>query len=280
VSVAHDRETDPYGPEVVRRVARRAPLGFGVFLGCVAVSTTFEFLRFPDRRAWMGAFAVGFAALTVMAWALVRRRPAWTLAVLIGFVNAVGVAINVYHALVGAPVAMCVWVLTALLASSAVILPWGRRSQALACLGALSSYPLHLELGTSDPLAWAAGGTYLLAVAALSVFGASLFARYVRKDLQLRDVLSEREQRLQSYFDLSLVGMAIVGPDGRCREVIRPPPAPRRGLPGVRGEAVRPGAPGRGGRDGGARLARTGSLDGPRPHGRATRPAATWVALG
>jgi PAS domain S-box-containing protein len=41
----------------------------------------------------------------------------------------------------------------------------------------------------------------------------------MEKDVQLTATLSEREARLQSYFDLSLVGVAVVGPDGRCHEV-------------------------------------------------------------
>ena len=214
-----EQRTDPYEREIVRHVLTRVPLGFGVFLACVGISTAFEFLRFPERRTTMGAMAAVFTVFTVMTAAALRRWPGRAITVLVVFVNVVGVAINVYHALVAAPAAMCVWVLTALLASSAVILPWGRRNQALASIGALASYPLQLQNGANDPLVWAAGGTYLLAVVALSVFGATLFARFMRKDLQLTAELSEREARLQSYFDLSLVGTAIVGTDGRCQEV-------------------------------------------------------------
>src|SRR5262249_60549103 len=95
---------------------------------------------------------------------------------------------------------------------SHVLRPCGRRRHELACLGTLLVYPIHLELGVADKLSWAAGGTYLLCVPALAVFGASLFARYVRTDLQLSATLSEREARLQSYFDLSLVAPPIVHP--------------------------------------------------------------------
>jgi PAS domain S-box-containing protein len=213
------RQGDLYEREMVRHVRARVPLAFGVFLSCVGVSTVFEFLRFPERRLLMTAFAAGFALLAGMTAAALRGRPERTVVALVTFVNVVGVAINVYHAMVGAPAAMSVWVLTALLASSAVLLPWGRRNQALACVGALAAYPLQLQYGGSDALVWAAGGTYLLAVVGLSVFGATLFARFVRKDLELTAELSEREACLQSYFDLSLVGTAIVGADGRCREV-------------------------------------------------------------
>src|SRR5262249_12488808 len=130
-----------------------------------------------------------------------------------------GVAINAYHAVVGAPVAMCVWVLTALLCASALILPWGRRNQLLASIGVLATYPLHLALGVADLPTWLAGGAYLLMVIGLSTFGAALFARHTETDLRLTAALSEREARLQSYFDFSLAGMLVVGPDGRCREV-------------------------------------------------------------
>ena len=218
VGVRH-RSPDRYGEEMLRRVTARAPFGFTVFLGCLALSTLFEVLQFPERRGWMATFAAGFVCLVALCWTLVRQRPAWTVPILLGFVNVVGVALNGYHVIVGASLAACVWVLTGLVASAAVILPWGSRNQALACVGTLLSYPLHLVAGTADPLAWDAGGTYLAVVMSLSVFGASLFARHVRGELELTAALAEREARLQSYFDLSLVGTAILSPDGTCDEV-------------------------------------------------------------
>jgi hypothetical protein len=191
--------TDRYEDEVVRRVAARAPLGFAVFLACLFLSALFEMLRYPDRRGWMAGFAAGFVVLVALTWTLVARRPRWGPWLLVAFVNVVGVALNAYHAIVGAPVAMCVWTLTGLLGTAAVILPWGTAWQSLACIGALLAYPIHLVAGTADPLTWAAGGTYLLAVVSLSVFGAGLFARNLRRALQLTAALSEREARLQSY---------------------------------------------------------------------------------
>jgi len=200
-------------------VTRRLPAAIAVLLGSVALSTIFECLRFPERRLWMLGFAAFDLVLSAVVWGAVRQWPRWTIPIVVCFVDVVGVDINAYHAIVDAPVAMCVWVLTALLAGSAVILPWGRRNQALASLGVLLTYPVHLAVANSDPLAWAAGGAYLLMVVGLSTFGSSIFARYMEKDLQLTAALSEREARLQSYFDLSLVGMAVVDHDGRCREM-------------------------------------------------------------
>ncbi len=204
---------------MLRRIASRVPLGFAFFLGCVVLSTLFEVARFPERRSWMVGFALGFAVLVAVAWAVIHYRPTATVAVLVAFVNVVGVALNVYHAVVGAPVAMCLWTLTGLIGSTAVMFPWGARTQAIASLGAVVSYPLHLIMGGPDPLTWAAGGTYLLVAVGLATFGASLSTRYVMTGLRLSAALSEREARLQSYFDLSLVGTVILSRESRCDDV-------------------------------------------------------------
>src|SRR4051812_10279232 len=110
---------DPYRDDIRRRLAARAPLGFGVFLFCVAVSTVFEVLRFPERRPWMLGFAAGFVALAAIASAAIRRHPDRAGVILIATVNLIGVALNVYHVLVAGSVAMCMWTLTGLLAVSA-----------------------------------------------------------------------------------------------------------------------------------------------------------------
>src|SRR5205809_5143160 len=165
-------DRDPYTDQMLQRVIGRTPLGFGVFLGCLALSALFETVHFPDRRGWMAAFAVGFLALVAVAWEALRRRPAWTLPVLVSFVNVVGVALNAYHAIVGASLASCVWVLTGLVASAAVILPWGSRNQALACVGTLLSYPLHLVAGPAIRLRGAPGGPSSPGLRRRSGFGA------------------------------------------------------------------------------------------------------------
>jgi hypothetical protein len=181
--------------------ARAAGLAF--FLACVTISTIFEIARFPDRTRWMLGFASAFVVLSAVVAVLVQRARAWSIVILVVFVNLIGVALNAYHAIVGAPVAMCLWTLTALLGSTVVILRWGGTNQALASIGTLLFYPVHLVMHTADPLTWAAGGTYLVCVAAMSVFGAALYASYVRSGLHLVPALSERVARLQSYFDLA-----------------------------------------------------------------------------
>jgi len=210
---------DPYRDETVRRVAARAPLGFAIFLGCLALSAIFDVLRFPERLRWMTLFGCLFVTMVAVSWSLIRLRPERSVGIVVCFVNLLGVGITAYHVIVRAPVAMCVWQLTALLATSSVVLPWGSRNQALACLGTLVAYPLYLISGASDPLTWGAGGAYLLVVLSLSMFAASLLERSVRSDLTLTAALSDREARLRSYFDLALVGTAVVSPDGIFREI-------------------------------------------------------------
>lgn len=139
--------SDRYAQELIRHVRGRVPLAFAVLLSCLGISTLFEVLRFPERRLAMSTVSGSVVALTVLEGLLLRWRPNWSVPVLVVFVNVLGVTINVYHAAVGAPVALCVWVLTALLCSSAVLLPWGRRNQALACVGALAAYPMQLGIG-------------------------------------------------------------------------------------------------------------------------------------
>ncbi len=208
-----------YDTAMTRQVAARAPLAFATFLSCVALSTAFEIARFPGRRGWMLAYAAAFTVLSGIAWWSIRRLPDWSAAIFVAFVNLVGIGLNTYHATVGAPVAMCIWTLSGLLGGAAVILPWRPRHQSLATVGTLLAYPVHLAVGTADPLTWAAGGTYLVVVSVIAVFASAVLTSYARADIALTAALAEREVRLQSYFDLAMVGTAILGPAGRCMEV-------------------------------------------------------------
>src|SRR6185503_18099126 len=175
--------------------------------------------RFPERRDWMLSFAGAFVLLAALCQLLLRQYRGWTLEILIVFVNVIGVGLNAYHAIVGSPVGPCLWTLTGLLASAAVILRWGGAPQALASLGTLLSYPVHVLVGNVDVLTWAAGGTYVIVMTSMSIFGAALYAGYVRSGLHLVRTLREREARLQSYFDLAPMGTAVLNPDGTISEV-------------------------------------------------------------
>jgi len=208
-----------YAAEMRRRFVARVPGAFGVLVACGAIATVFEILRFPDRRFWMLSTEASFILIGLAMLALVRAFRRRCIGIGIVVVNLLGLILNAYHALVGAQVAMCIWVLTALLCTAPVLLSWGWRQQALASIGAVVGYPLMLHGDQSAVLAWAAGGVYLGWVVGLSVLGAGFIDRYLATDFELASALSERESRLQSYFDLALIGTAILSRDRTLLEV-------------------------------------------------------------
>jgi PAS domain S-box-containing protein len=208
-----------YQAERRRRFMARAPWAFAVPAVCAAMTTVFEMLRFPERQSWALAAGAAFVVIPAVALALVRafpQRPIW---IGIGAANLLGLVLSAYHAIVGAQIATSIWTLTALLGAAPILLTWGWRAQALASVGVVIGYPLLLGGDTATILTWAAGGVYLCWVVGLSVLAAALIDGYLATDFALASALSERESRLQSYFDLSLVGTAILSRDRRLLEV-------------------------------------------------------------
>lgn len=208
-----------YRAEVRRRVVKRVPVAFAVLVACAACGALLELLRFPERRPWVVAIDATFGVLIVGTLGLLRAFPQRSVGIVIAAVNLLGLALNGYHAGVGAPVAVCLWTLTGLLAGAALFFGWGWRAQLLASLGALIGYSLQLHNDGPAVMAWVAGAVYLAWVLGLSVLGAELINRYLAAQLELASTLSERESRLQSYFDLSLVGTAILSRDRTLLEV-------------------------------------------------------------
>jgi len=136
MTVVRAREgDDPYAAETSRQVGERAAPGLLFFGLCVVLSSIFDIARFPERTPWMLGFAAVSLALATICLLLVRRYADSSTLILIGFVNLIGMGLNAYHAIVGAPVAMCLWTLTGLVCSTAVFLRWGRVNQALASVG-------------------------------------------------------------------------------------------------------------------------------------------------
>jgi signal transduction histidine kinase/ActR/RegA family two-component response regulator len=189
--------SEAYRAEVRRKVGERLPYAVLFLIANAAIATVFEILRFPERRLWMLAADVVFVLIGGGAVALTRRRPENAIPISIGAANLLGLVLNAYHAGVGAQLGFCIWTLTALLASSAVFLPWGWRAQALSSVGAVAGYTLMLQSPSADALAWAAGGAYLVVVVAMSIVGAALIERYLAIDFSLSQALSEREERLE-----------------------------------------------------------------------------------
>ena len=219
IGTASPAASAAYQAERRRRFVARAPWAFAVPVVCGAITTVFEVLRFPERRGWALAAGAAFVVIPAVALALVRAFPQRSIGIGIVATNLLGLILNAYHAIVGAQVATSIWTLTALLGAAPILLSWGWRAQALASIGVVIGYPLLLHGDQAAVLTWAAGGVYLGWVVGLSVLAAGLIDRYLATDFALASALSERESRLQSYFDLSLVGTAILSRDRRLLEV-------------------------------------------------------------
>lgn len=190
-----------------------------MLVACVSTGSILELVRFPDRQVWLFALDAVTALIAVGTLAVVRHKPARSLATGVVAVNLLGVTIGSYHALVGAPVTIPIWTLTGLLCTTALFLGWGWRAQVLASFGALIGYCLQLPGTDAETMSWLAGCVYLGWVVGLSVVCAELIARHLKAQFELVAQLTERESRLQSYFDLSLVGTAIVARDRGLLEV-------------------------------------------------------------
>jgi len=185
-----------YAREVRRRVAKRLPAAILFLLASAAISTAFEIVRFPARAGWMFSLVALLIVIAAATLGFARLNPGRAVGAAVLAMNAVGILLNLYHALVSAQVGPCIWTLTALQASAVVFLPWGWRAQALGSIGTVVGYPLMLQT-TDQVLSWAAGGAYLAMVVGMSIAGAALIGRYLKIDLSLSRALSEREARLE-----------------------------------------------------------------------------------
>jgi PAS domain-containing protein len=208
-----------YQAEMRRRFIARAPSALAVLVSSGGMATLIEVLRFPERRVWMLSTAVLLVTIALAMLALVRAFPRRCIGIGIAVVNLLGFVLTAYHAVVGAPVAMNVLVLTALLCTPPILVSWGWRAQGLASIGVLVSYPLMLLGHPSEVVTWSVGAVYLGWVVGLSMLGAAFIDSYLATDFALARRLAEREGHLQSYFDLAPVGTAIVAGDGTVLEV-------------------------------------------------------------
>ncbi len=208
-----DPVTEAYRDEAWGAAARQMPLGLGVFVAMLLTATALELLHDPTRLAEI--LLLDALAIAVVAWVgRAAREPTGKAprAALAGTI-ALGLLLNGYGAAVGGSAEMCVVNLSILLGGTVLLCPWGWRGQALANLGALGGYPLAVLAGMEPelPLVYGAGG--LLAIAGLTIRGAGLIESYRLKGFRTMAELRAREARLQSYFDLALVGMGTISPD-------------------------------------------------------------------
>jgi signal transduction histidine kinase len=200
-----------YRAQVLRRVAARIPLALVIFLSCAFVGAVLEWIHFPERRVTLLTTDLGFLAAAMLMIVVARRRA--DLSVIIGVlcVNLVGIGSNFYHWASLANAERSLLIVIAVCSTAVIILPWGWRAQALACLGPVATYIFTLYasaffgfsggLETEGPKVVLV--VYPLIVAGLSVIGAELIERYLRSDFVLTRALHERELKLAQAKELA-----------------------------------------------------------------------------
>jgi two-component system sensor kinase FixL len=209
----------PYLEEVRRRVLERAPFGAILSLVLVIVIDAREIAYFPDRLGLLARFDSGFVVMMAVGFLLIHLRPEWSVGVMVVCVNLFGLSLNAYHALLGFSAEQCVLSLTMVLTLAVLIFQWGWRAQAAASLGALGGYPIVLWSGAAMELPWSYELMNAILAVTLIVLCAAFIERHARADFALATRLSQRETRLQSYFDVSLIGMGVASPQLRWIEV-------------------------------------------------------------
>src|SRR5258708_3940697 len=127
-----------------RRVAERVPLGLAILLVGAFTGAALEWFYFPERRLTLVATDALFLGVAVLLHLVIRRRVDLAIVIAVLGVNAIGIGSNLYHWTSGASAERSLLIVTALCSVVAIILPWGWRSQALACLGPVSTYILTL----------------------------------------------------------------------------------------------------------------------------------------
>jgi signal transduction histidine kinase len=194
-----------------QRVADRISLALASLVSCAGVGAALEWVHFPERRPILLVTDLLFVTVAVLWVTIARRRVDLAIVVTIIGANLIGVGSNLYHWASFANAERSLLIVTALCSIAAVIVPWGWRAQALACIGPIASYVGTLYaprtlLGWSGGL-WTAGppdvlALYAVIVGGMSVLGAELVDRYQRSDFLLSRALSERELRLAQAKDV------------------------------------------------------------------------------
>ena len=197
--------TGAFRAQARARVAGRIPLALAILLVCALSGALLEWVHYPARRPVLLVTDMLFLAIALTLLVVARRFVEHSILIGVIGVNLIGIGSNVYHWASFANAERSLLIVTALCSIAAIVLPWGWRAQALACIGPVTSYiaTVYLAgtyLGVSGGLV--AGGpldvlvVYVLIVIGLSVIGAELLDRYLRSDFLLTRMLRERELTL------------------------------------------------------------------------------------
>jgi len=208
-----------YREELRRRIIERTPFAVALIAILVVVIDAREIAYFPERLGLLARFDSGFVLMVALAFLLVRHRPEWCVGVMVVCINLFGLSLNAYHALLGFSAEQCVLSLGMVLTLAGLVFQWGWREQAAASIGALGGYPFVLWSGAQRELVWSYELLNAILAVLVIVLCAAFIERHARADFALATRLRQRETRLQSYFDLSLIGIGVASPELHWLEV-------------------------------------------------------------
>jgi PAS domain S-box-containing protein len=205
--------------QVSRRLAEHVRAACTILFIMAVLSGVCEWATFPERLPALIAVEAAMLGTAGAALLWMRRRPEAIVLAMLLCVNAVGLEIIAYHGFVRASAEGCLLVLTALLCSTTVFAPWGGRVQLLASLSSVIAFPIVLFPRLESALSPVTLVLFLGCVIALSAYGSHVIERGMDRALQLTEEVRAREMRLRTYLDQALVGIGILSPAGRWRNV-------------------------------------------------------------
>ena len=169
---------DAYRAETRALIAARFPIAGAIFLALMAVAYVIECAYFPQRWRALSLCYLAFVAITLGTTAAMRRRPRWSIEIVLAGSWALVFALVAYLALVHGSAELSLLAMIGFLTGQVVQFPWGARGQFGAALGALAAYLWALQVGATSSLPVAYELFALGSHALMTVIGAQLLEAY------------------------------------------------------------------------------------------------------
>lgn len=165
---------DAYWAETLVLTARRTPAASVFLLVVSAVGTGVDWLYHPERAP---ALTLGYAVLVVVCavqFAVVRRRPALSVAAAQAVVISMGLGLSAYCGAVHSSTEVLVVCLALLVTGSALWFPWGLQPQIITSVAVLMGYPIAVAVGATPVLPVAYEAFVLVTAVCLAALGAAV----------------------------------------------------------------------------------------------------------
>jgi len=144
---ASDAIADAYRTDTRLLMARRIPVASALFLVVIGGASGLEYIHYPERAVALTVAYAFYLLVSLLQFAIVRRRPQTSVAVTEVVVFCLALGLSAYYGAVQGGIGVLLLSLVLLVTGVAVLYPWGLRGQLIASAGPLVGYPLALALG-------------------------------------------------------------------------------------------------------------------------------------